>query len=61
MSPKPRFRIVDGKPHPVDGRESPVEAARRRFGQPFAHEPNARWKPRSTPLLIEWLQRKGKA
>lgn len=61
MNAKPRFRIVDGKPHPVEGRETGIEAARRRFGQPFAHEPGARWKPRSTPLLTEWMQKKGRA
>lgn len=60
MSPsKPRFRIVAGRPvEQLSLRENAVESARRRFGQPFAHEPGARWKPRQTPLLIEWLSKR---
>ena len=61
MSPKPHLKFVDGRPVEAAKRETPVEAARRRFKQPFAHEPGATWKPRTTPLLIEWLQTKGKA
>lgn len=63
-SPKPRFKIVGNRPMEIDpkpSRESTIEAARRRFGQPFAHEAGATWKPRAVPMLIEWLQKRGKA
>ena len=36
-----------------------LEEARKRFGQPFVHEPGATWKPRATPVLIEWMQKGG--
>lgn len=55
MSEKPHLRIIAGRPVTVDRRESAIEAARRRFGRPFAHEPGSDWKPRQQPLLIEWL------
>lgn len=58
---KPRFKIVAGRPVSDNGRETPVQAARRRFGQKFAHEPGATWRPRGVPVLLEWLQRRGKA
>lgn len=48
---KPHFKIIAGRPVS----ESKIDAARRKFGQPFAHEPNATWKPRSTFYLSEWL------
>ena len=35
MSAKPRFRIVDGTLHPVSARETPLDAARRRYGRDF--------------------------
>lgn len=35
--------------------------AREKFGRPFAHEPGSDWKPRATPVLTEWMQRKGGA
>ncbi len=61
MNAKPHIRLIAGRPVSGDKRESPVEAARRRFGKAFAHEQGSTWAPRSTPLLIEWLQKKGKA
>jgi len=36
-----------------------LEEARRKFGQPFVHEPGATWKPRATPVLLEWMQNGG--
>lgn len=40
MNAKPRFRMIEVRPHPVETqRESPVEAARRRYGKPFCSEP----------------------
>ena len=33
-----------------------VAVARQRHGKPFAFESGATWKPRSVPLLTEWLQ-----
>lgn len=41
-------------------REARIDQARERFGQRFAHEPGATWKPRQTPVLTEWLQKRGK-
>lgn len=32
-----------------------LEAARKRFGRPFAHQPGTDWKPRTTPVLLDWL------
>lgn len=61
MNAKPHFTLVANRPVQVERRETPIEAARRRFGKAFAHESGATWKPRTTPLLIEWLQTKGKA
>ena len=59
MSAKPRLilRTRDGVPvpEPVD----PVERARQRFGKKFCFEPGSTFKPRSTPLLTEWMQSKG--
>lgn len=62
---KPHFKVIANRAVQIEkrepmARESPVEAARRRFGQRFAHEQGATWKPRTTPLLIEWLQKRGK-
>ena len=56
---KPRLilRTIVGKSIPISA--DPVERARQRFGKQFAHEPGAKWKPRSTPLLTEWMQSKG--
>lgn len=33
-----------------------VAVARQRHGKPFAFESGSNWKPRSVPLLTEWLQ-----
>ena len=59
MPSKPRLilKTVDGKAVPVN--VDPVARARERFGAPFAHEPGATWKPRSTPFLTEWMQSRG--
>lgn len=56
---KPRLAIRDGKPVVIKAVD-PVERARQRFAQPFAHEPGSKWKPRSTPYLTEWMQTRGK-
>lgn len=40
---------------PERGGETPLERARRRHGQPFAHEPGSTWKKHSTPFLTQWL------
>jgi len=37
-----------------------VAVARQRHGKPFAFESGATWKPRSVPLLTEWLQSRGR-
>lgn len=42
------------------GYKSKVDIARERFGQRFAHEPGATWKPRTVPVLTEWMQSRGK-
>lgn len=34
--------------------------ARVRHGKPFAYETGSSWKPRSVPLLTEWMQSRGK-
>ncbi len=38
MQTKPRFRIVEGRPVELPNRESAIDAARRRYGKPFAYE-----------------------
>ena len=42
MQTKPRFTIIAGRPVQLPQRESPIEAARRRYGKPFAHEAGTR-------------------
>ena len=37
-----------------------VAIARQRHGKPFAYETGSGWKPRSVPLLTEWLQSRGR-
>jgi len=41
-------------------RAEKVCQARQRHGKPFAFESGAAWKPRSVPLLTEWLQSRGR-
>lgn len=60
-STKPRLRMVDGQIVSVRVKETPIEAARRRFGQPFAHQTGSTWKPRAVPLLVEWMQSRGRS
>lgn len=60
---KPHLKSVNGQlviAERQPQRESAIDAARRRFGQQFAHEPHSSWKPRSTPLLTAWLQTRGR-
>jgi hypothetical protein len=52
---KPHFIVIAGRPVSVPKATTPVDAARKRFGKPFAHEEGSTWKPRETPLLAEWL------
>ena len=43
--------------HVLDAvRAEKVLMARQRHGKPFAYETGSGWKPRSVPLLTEWLQ-----
>ncbi len=58
---KPHFRIIAGRPVSTIKAESKVDLARRRHGKPFAHESGSDWKPHDTPVLIEFLQKRGKA
>lgn len=64
-NPKPRLRLTSigdqMVPVEVAPAETPLEAAKRRFGQPFAHEPDTKWQPRAVPFLTEWLQKRGRA
>ena len=46
-------RVAEASP-PAD--ESPVDRARRRFGQKFAHEPGSKWRPHSEFYLTRWLK-----
>lgn len=58
---KPHLKSVNGQLIVAErqpGRESAIDAARRRFGTKFAHEPGSTWKPRSTRLLTEWLAKR---
>jgi hypothetical protein len=56
---KPRLRVIAGRPVVIaceEPRETPVEAARRRYGKPFAHERGAEFKWQSGPtVLAQWL------
>ena len=58
---KPHFRVVAGRPVEVSSPESRIDAARKRFGGPFSHEPGTRWKPHEVPVLTAWMQSRGKA
>ena len=57
---KPHLKMVSGEIVSVTRPLSRIEVARARFGQPFAHEPGAKWKPRPVPVLTEWMQSRGK-
>jgi hypothetical protein len=47
--------------HVLDAvRAEKVLMARERHGKPFAFESGATWKPRQVPLLLEWLQSRGR-
>lgn len=50
---------MDAKPTASDNltlvHRQKLAEARERFGRPFSHEPGTDWKPRTTPVLIEWL------
>ncbi len=47
--------------HVLDAvRAEKVLMARERHGKPFAYETGSGWKPRSVPLLTEWMQSRGK-
>ena len=41
-------------------REEKLLEARERHGKPFAHEAGSTWVPRAVPLLIAWMQQRGK-
>jgi len=41
-------------------RQEKLCQARERHGKPFAFESGSNWKPRSVPLLTEWLQSRGR-
>lgn len=60
---KPHFKVVANRPVQVERPQSSpaVQAAREKFGQPFAHQKGSTWKPRETPFLLEWLTKKGRA
>lgn len=58
MTPKPRIKLQAVSAQPARSR---VDEARIRFGGPFAHEPQTRWKPRAVPVLTEWMQSRGRA
>ena len=56
---KPHFKltVIANRPVsvPIARRETPVEAARRRFGRLFAHEPGSTWRPQPELFLTKWL------
>ena len=41
-------------------REEKLLEARERHGKPLAHEQGSTWVPRAVPLLIAWMQSRGK-
>jgi len=55
MNAKPHIRLTV-----VSQSESPIDAARRRYGKPFATERGNTHRPRETPLLTEWLSQRVK-
>lgn len=58
---KPHLKTVDGQVVQVDQRtrESPIEAARRRYGKPFAFERGVPFTWKSGPtVLTNWLAKK---
>jgi hypothetical protein len=54
---KPALTVVSGSPAPVSRTEA-VQAARKRFGKPFAHEPGSNYEPRATRVLTEWMAKR---
>ena len=63
---KPHLRVIGDKLVVVEKsvatqRETPLDAARRRFGRPFAHEAGTNWQPRPVRLLTEWLSTRVKS
>lgn len=59
MLTKPRLKIVEGRHVEVTDRETPVQAARRRHGKPFAHEDGSDYRPHEVPVLTRWMQAGG--
>ncbi len=47
---KPRLKLVDGQPMPA----TKLEAARLRFGRPFAHEQQTSFLRHPEPVLTRW-------
>ncbi len=62
LKPRLKLTIIAGRPVtvPVAIRETPLEAARRRFGdKPFGHEPGSKFKWTSGPTVLEaWLHKR---
>lgn len=53
---KPRLKIMAGRPVEIGTRETPVQAAKRRYGKPFAFERGAKFEWKSGPsVLDQWL------
>lgn len=59
---KPHLKSVNGQLVVAERqpRESVIDAARRRFGQQFAHESGSKWQPKAVPVLTAWLQQRGR-
>lgn len=57
---KPHLVVIAGRPVAVTKqRESKLDAARRRYGKPFAFESGAKFNWSSDPtVLTDWLQRR---
>ena len=52
--------MMNQKSQSDDKSVNKVTIARQRHGKPFAYESGSNWKPRSVPLLTEWLQSRGR-
>ena len=61
MARAEREQVRPDAQHVLDAvRAEKVLMARERHGKPFAYETGSAWKPRSVPLLTEWMQSRNK-
>lgn len=61
MKPHLKLAVIGNRPVTIEvprANESRIEAARRKFGGKFCHEPGSTWRPRTVSVLNEWLAKR---